>query len=1792
LTAKYKKDTVSSTSSASTKSTVPQKTNISVRQGRTTTAQRTGRPQRTPLVEDTRPDKVVPAATSVASQGIVVGQTKPATESRDFGDKVISSEIDEDGNRTGKWDQNKDLAGMSNFEKWWEGIKSPYEQPAQMVKNIVEGVPAEKQMVKDTALDLAINPLIETVVGAKDLGITNKNWYWPDQLTGLDHPSAPAFLRTGGGSGADILGGIANNLGYLQDVVTSEKTGAIIGSGYEESGQRFMDQPAYYVGSAIGEVPMWFIGVGPAKAVATVSSKAALTTIKTAAATGKLPGPKAIKAIVETEMNHSRLVKTTEAAKRKADIGHTNFLPRGFNNVVKQSIKLVSKDLDIKKIADIKQKGNKVKELKREVSQEARQLKTLRNSFKQTKDTRTFSKIKAKEKQIKTLNKQINLDLKSIKKTTQNLDSVKLNNKFKRLSEDKTNQGQRELLAWVVKKDGLQTRVQTKFEELPNQVKVLKATRLKHLQAKQDEIRIKARKITGKNNIDESFWGRATKEYPTDGALPSGITAAKKQKLMKLRESYLKISDDVEITTKNEYTPWAETIRKIERVPGAVGGKWSNLIGTRATRLGDEGVLLKQKVYSGFSGELRKIYDYHAEHISLARSKEVNYWADYLGDSFAGIGHVSRSEMDEFNAKLGSTKTKLMLERETIDNEITLLETENPRITKESEVKIQALNKDMAKIDQTLDDIDGYNFKQFASKIPGKGTSSHQFFFEPDFLKRYLTTEAYAEIMPKEITYVTRPVVDVVKKDGRLTGSITSDAVGEQIEFIIQRTPSEPSKYKAVRYAKKFKPRGPKSMRIRDRYMTLSNSQLLLTSRKRNPFGDDIVRVPKDAPDKLKDQILNAYAEKLDPKKNTRMLLGMTGGENYDLYKLKPITDQQRITNAEINIGPSQSRITKDNDLDRLKTVTEIENTRAYLRGDSDNLNESLNIVMENLSKFDEQLIPLVKKQGTDKDTNPLATRDEISSIKKFQAAEFKRKDDITSKLQNIEEQETLFADSGVSIGFQRGAVSIIDPSVFATNKPLGFTTMVKHKKTNQVIMFHESRDGQLKMYELDDVDVYNKIRPDDVEFGTKTPDDMVGLLLDEDTKTIKPTSMSVQPFDTPLASNAFSLLPGKDQFNMLGESSKVGSISGKNQASDLIKSEYIIRLGNDAKGNPLETAESLSSKGIRELTPEEVVSFETGNLFSKNISDVKKHLSGIKDDVDIKQKADGSQTVNKSKKTQLKNIIDAGVSKFSIGMLSETSLKVRNIRNALTEDEWSPVRLTSKAVSSDSLQYSTDVQKGIYKLGTDQLTPFQRLMLADSDKRLFGVGDTSKASSFSTTKIDDKLTDVKGLEIYNVMDLGVVGGRVEQEISSKTVARRTADAMYRKYKESSGNKNKYEELVFAARQQDSEEVFKIDLLQAYAKMKNVKAGNPPGQGYSPKEARRIVGKTFDKEAKEIKYEPTDEYKAMLKDVVDNDLLREVTMKDRLSVVKRGRAPTAKNIERKVGVISINFNFKNLSNMLPEHSLVGRAKNKAVSKFQTTDDFLSSPNNLLGGFFSQASRRILTPRIAKRIQEDIYVKEGFLEAVEFAQSKGIKIDKQYIREYNRVKGRYDSFSGILERVELSGNKYGEAEWNVQGKYGTGSYTQAVLSPEESTKLQQINNKLKTLEFGDDDALRQLGIKVRVKNDKGDWVEKNVMDESYTMKFDSKSGNKTEKNKVKKELARNEAELKQMKKQLKKLKLNKNPSKKDIAEKQRDITQHENVIARQKDKLNRWDSLFNKKVKTVSDDARENRLNNA
>lgn len=230
-----------------------------------------------------------------------------------------------------------------------------------MVKNFSDEVRPDQQMVKDTGVDLTINPLMETFAGGKDLGLTKRDFYWPDQLTGIDHPSMPAFLRTGGGSGSDIIGGLANNLGYIADVATHKDTGGILTEKYEQSAERFLEQPEYYIGSAIGEIPLWFIGVGQAKAAVTISSKAAMQSIKIASATGKLPGIKQIKNVVQTERAFAKTETAVNKATRNIGNQRTNVIPKGFEKVISVALKVIKQDQDIRPLARIESAGATIK---------------------------------------------------------------------------------------------------------------------------------------------------------------------------------------------------------------------------------------------------------------------------------------------------------------------------------------------------------------------------------------------------------------------------------------------------------------------------------------------------------------------------------------------------------------------------------------------------------------------------------------------------------------------------------------------------------------------------------------------------------------------------------------------------------------------------------------------------------------------------------------------------------------------------------------------------------------------------------------------------------------------------------------------------------------------------------------------------------------------------------------------------------------------------------------------------------------------------------------------------------------------------------------------------------------------------------------------------------------------------------------------------------------------------------------------------------------------------------------
>ena len=1716
LAAKYTKKpdapkTTSTTTTVrptSTPSTARQVSSTNVTYGGGRGGVRRPQPRRTVIPPKT--ERIVQGSTNINAAGIVlpglgrfaaresttinpspdnVLEKTTVRQSTDLQNRVISAEIDADGNRTGKWDQNKDLPDtMWGVEKFVRGIVSPYEQPTQMVKNFSDEIAPELQMVKDTGVDLVINPVMETFAGGKDLGLTKRDFYWPDQLTGIDHPSMPAFLRTGGGSGSDIIGGLANNFGYIADVATHKDTGTILTEKYVDSAARFLEQPEYYIGSAIGEIPLWFIGVGQAKAAVTISSKAAMQSIKIASATGKVPGLKQIKNVVQTERAFAKTESAVEKAARNITNDRTNILPKGFEKAISGALKIIKQDQDIKPLARIKDAGATIKVIEKTKKIAARELSTLRKQQKAAPSKGLQIQIKEKQRLVQSLDKRILSKKNYITKTVDNLDATKLKNEFKLLSSDKSKVGKQKLFEWT--KDKVQPAITRKFEELPNQVDALKNTRVKYLKAKQDEILIKAKKITGKATLASDFWVDRSNVFPAKvGGSVTNLSNKDKMKLLKLKNRHLDLGDDVVKTSDTGYVPWGKTMNKIDNMPGQISGKWNNLIGTRASRMGDSAGIMNDKVRSGASGQLRKLYSFHADNINLARSTEVNYWADQLSNKFADIGYTSSKDIDTMKTNMGyiqnnltHDRSKLLKESDKIEKKLDKSNPFNDRENPKHQKRLDEIIVETTKLDEISTGIKEYNMYDMSGKISGSGKTKESFYFEPTFLKGYLGKEAFAEMVPKEITYVKRPVVSVEKKKGRIVATLGSNAIGEQMEIVIQRTPP-PQAGKLKNIARRMKPQIP-GVRLRDRYMTVDNTVMMYSQRKFNPTGESVLRVPKNAPDTLREQLKTAYVTKMEldnPKNpNMKMLKGLTGGDSYDYYQIQPLSIEQRIGVNPIDVGDSIKFSNSDKNLNRTRQLKDVEATRAYLLGDEGDLEISLSTVKQNISKYDKEIDTLkLKKKDSQSLEHFFKIKEDIASLKSMKKSEVKRSDELSDTLARIESKKELFGTTGVSFGNKRGVVGIIDPKTMTRQPDTGYTNVVRNTKTEQLYMFGEV-GGKPKMFEIDNMQVLGRIRPDELEYGTKTPDSFYGLDPELNQKNV--VKATRQPDDTPLETNPKSweldLTEGMNDQYIHFEGAKTGTKPGINKLSNEVKDQFNIRLGVDDKYE-------LKRKGVRELSPAEVSAFESGSSFSTVMGNLKRGISDIKDSPDtIKPKDDGTTKASKSLQKQIKDTTKAMTSKFAIEKIGQTSKNIRNLKNVFSEPEWVNVSQPSMKIGEDSIQ---NASKGIYELGLDDLSLFQRRIISDGGPRIFGQGDdmVQSSTSFNPYKLGDKGNDNTGLDIFNIVDLGVIGGRTTEEVSGKRLKRTLQNQQYSRYMASASDKNKYEELLFAAKEGGGEQTFRIQLLEAHRVVANTAGGKQ--KPYTNAEIQKILPLSPTKQHIE-----TPEFARIRQEVVDGDMLREITLKDRARVVKKRSKIKEQTVANRAGVISIKYNFGRLSEKLPNHSLVSRTQDRVISKFQTTDDFLSNQNNLLGGFWNQARHRIIAPKTAKRIQEDRFVREGFIQAVEFAKSKGVKIDREYYRQYNRVKGKVDSMDTSMNLLERNQNIFGENESMMAGTYRTGAYTQAVLSTGEKTKLSNVNNKLLTLAHGDKDALEKLDLNVRFEH-KGEQVQLNMMD---------------------------------------------------------------------------------------------------
>ena len=970
-----------------------------------------------------------------------------------------------------------------------------------------------------------------------------------------------------------------------------------------------------------------------------------------------------------------------------------------------------------------------------------------------------------------------------------------------------------------------------------------------------------------------------------------------------------------------------------------------------------------------------------------------------------------------------------------------------------------------------------------SGKISGSGKTKESFYFEPTFLKGYLGKEAFAEMVPKEITYVKRPVVSVEKKKGRIVATLGSNAIGEQMEIVIQRTPP-PKAGKLKTIARRMKPQIP-GVRLRDRYMTVDNTVMMYSQRKFNPTGEDVLRVPKNAPDTLREQLKTAYVMKMeldDPKNpNMKMLKGLTGGASYDYYQMKPLTTQQRLGVAPIDVGDNIKFSNSDKSLDNYRQLGDVESTRAYLLGDEGDLEISLSTVKQNIFKYDKEIDTLKSSKKNPRSLEHLfEIKEEIASLKSMKKSEVKRSDELSDTLARIEKKKNFFGTAGISFGNKRGVVGIIDPKTMTRQPDTGYTNVVRNTKTEQLYMFGEV-GGSPKMFEIDNMQVLGRIRPDELEYGTKTPDSFYGF--DPEVDTSKPLKATRQPDDTPYDPNykysESDLTEGPNDQFIHFEGAKTGTKPGVNKLSEEVKDQFNIRLGVDSKND-------LLRKGVRELSIEEVSAFELGSSFSTVMGNLKRGISDIKDTPDTFKNKDGGNTqASKSLKKQIKDTTKAMTSKFAIEKLGQTSKNIRNLKNAFSEPEWVNVSQPSMKIGEDSIQ---NASKGIYELGLDDLSLFQRRVIADGGPRVFGQGDDmiQSSSSFNPYKLGDKGNDNTGLDIFNIVDLGVIGGRTTEEVGGKLLQRKLQNQQYSRYMASASDKNKYEELLFASKEGGGEQSFRIQLLDAHRVVDNTISGKKQ-KPYTPAEIKKIL--PLDKNKDHIE---TVEFARIRREIIEGDMLREITLKDRARVVKKRSKIKEQTVANRAGVISIKYNFGRLSEKLPNHSLVSRTQDKVISKFQTTDDFLSNQDNMLGGFWNQARHRIIAPKTAKRIQEDRFVREGFIQAVEFAKSKGVKIDREYYRQYNRVKGKVDSWDTSMSLLERNQNIFGENESMMAGTYRTGAYTQAVLSTGEKTKLSNVNKKLFTLAHGDKSALEGLDLNVRFEH-KGKQVQLNMMD---------------------------------------------------------------------------------------------------
>jgi len=300
-------------------------------------------------------NKIVPASTNINAAGIVVAA--PGAAERASGNEPVSTditgkkiEVDEEGRMS-----LDEIKKMNIVEQLGRGAVVPTEQMVGIAKDLAYGVSSENQATMESGLDLIINPLVKPYADErmKTSGVISDEWYWPEELKS-DWNVLPEFMRKSDRvEKRSFIEGVSANVGNIGAISQAPLAGQIRDKEFGVSADRFSQAPGYYVGSALGEIPYFLIGVGEVKAAATVSAKAAAGVIR-----GSVKGTTGLK-LVQKAYKVEKAASTLSSAvarsnagkmvNKKAVLGAVKTLRKGYGehvNVINKKATTVDEALD------------------------------------------------------------------------------------------------------------------------------------------------------------------------------------------------------------------------------------------------------------------------------------------------------------------------------------------------------------------------------------------------------------------------------------------------------------------------------------------------------------------------------------------------------------------------------------------------------------------------------------------------------------------------------------------------------------------------------------------------------------------------------------------------------------------------------------------------------------------------------------------------------------------------------------------------------------------------------------------------------------------------------------------------------------------------------------------------------------------------------------------------------------------------------------------------------------------------------------------------------------------------------------------------------------------------------------------------------------------------------------------------------------------------------------------------------------------------------------------------------